>query len=396
VPEVIPLTKGKAYAAVPVHRVLLEALLPGRAGQEVVVGADIGKFDILAVPRGGNADCGRPWRVHNPEPIPTLVRLLVPLTQGRRLRVALEPSGTYGNALRQAWHDAGSEALRVRPQAAHDYAAICDGVPSQHDGKDAAVVAEWAALGKAAPGPYAARPPWEQELAYGVDGLDAHRQWVALGSGRREALLARHGPEATRVLTATPATLLHAPARYGGPADLAADARAAARLAHWGGHWLEADTVPELLQGARRGVGVRPGEVAKRRMRAVAGQVLAARQQVRSSLRRLRRLVRGQPVLEAHARVVGCGTACVLGASVGDPRDYPCGAAYARRGGSTGPSAAVAPSRGGYPSASAATRGRDSGCIGRRCGWPSRRVCARGRRPRRVVTGSRRRVRWSG
>jgi transposase len=40
------------------------------------------------------------------------------------------------------------------------------------------------------------------------------------------------------------------------------------------------------------------------------------------------RLVRGRAVLAAQARAVGCGTACVLWASVGDPRDYPCGQAY--------------------------------------------------------------------
>jgi transposase len=322
------MTKSKAYSAVPVNRVLLELLTQGRAGQDVVVGADIGKFDILTVPRWADSDFGRPWRVHNPEQIPELVGLLVPLAQGRRLRVALEPSGTYGDALRQALHDAGLEVLRVRPKAAHDYAEIFDGVPSQHDGKDAAVVAELAALGKAAPWLYAVRPPWEQELAYWVDWLDAHRQLLGLWSGRLEALLARHWPEATRVLKVTSATLLRALVRYGGPADLADDAQAATRLAHWGRHWLDADKVQELLQGARSSIGIRQGAVDKRRMQAYAAQALAARQQARSSLRRLGRLVRGQPVLEAQAQVVGCSTACVLWASVGDPCDYPCGEAY--------------------------------------------------------------------
>jgi transposase len=322
------MTKSKAYAAVPVNRVLLETLTQGRAGQEVVIGADIGKFDILTVPRWATGDFGRPWRVHNPDQIPALVRLLVPLAQGRRLRVALEPSGTYGDALRQALHDAGLEALRVSPKAAHDYAEIFDGVPSQHDGKDAAVVAELAALGKAAPWPYAVRPPWEQELVYWVDWLDAHRQLLGLWSGRLEALLARHWPEATRVLKVTSATLLRALVRYGGPADLAADTQAAARLAHWGRHWLEKGKVQELLQGARSSVGIRQGAVEKQRLQAYAAQALAARQQVRSSLRRLGRLARDQPVLEAQAQVVGGSTACVLWASVGDPRDYPCGAAY--------------------------------------------------------------------
>jgi transposase len=326
--EVIPMSKSKAYSAVPVNRVLLEPLLQGRQGLEVVVGADIGKFEILAVPRWSDGAFGRPWRVHNPEQLPDLVLRLVQLAQGRRLRVALEPSGTYGDALRQALHDAGLEALRVSPKAAHDYAEIFDGVPSQHDGKDAAVVAELAALGKAAPWPYQAPSAWEQELAYWVDWLDAQRRLLAMWAGRLEALLARHWPEATRVLKVTSATLLQALAHYGGPAALAADGQAAARLAGWGGHWLDGDKVQRLLAGARSSVGLRQGTVQARQLRQYADCALQARQQVRRSLRQLGRLAQGHPVLEAQAQAVGCGTACVLWASVGDPRNYPCGEAY--------------------------------------------------------------------
>src|SRR5262249_30939820 len=155
------------------------------------------------------------------------------------------------DALRQALHDADLQVLRVHPKAAHDYAEIFDGVPSQHDGKDAAVVGELAGFGQAAAWAYTGRPPWGQGVAFGVDWLDAQRQLLGMWSGRLEALLARHWPEATRVLKVTSATLLRALVRYGGPADLAADAQAPARLAHWGGYWLEADKVEELLQGAR-------------------------------------------------------------------------------------------------------------------------------------------------
>jgi transposase len=320
--------KSKPYSAVAVNRVVLEQLTQGRAGQDLVVGADIGKFEILAVPRWAEHDFGRPWRVGNPEQIPVLVGLLVRLAQGRRLRVALEPSGTYGDVLRQALHDAGLPVLRVSPKAAHDYAEIFDGVPSQHDGKDAAVVAELAAWGKASSWPYEAAPEWEQELAYWVDWLEAQRQLWLLWSGRLEGLLARHWPEATRVLRVRSAALLRALAHYGGPAALAADGQAEARLARWGGPWLEPDKVQRLLQGARSSVGLRQGAVQTRRVQRYATEALAARQQMRESQRQLRRLVRGRAVLEAQARVVGCGTACVLWSCVGDPRDYPCGEAY--------------------------------------------------------------------
>ncbi len=322
------MTKSKAYAAVPVNRVLLERLTQGRQDLEVVVGADIGKFEILAVPRWPDAVFGRPWCVHNPHQIPDLIGLLLRLAQGRRLRVALEPSGTYGDPLRQALHDAGLDVWRVSPKAAHDYAEIFDGVPSQHDGKDAAVVAELATLGKASPWPYQARADWEQELAYWVDWLDAQRRLLALWAGRLEGLLARHWPEATRVLKLTSATLLQTLAQYGGPQALAADVQAAGQLARWGGRRLDPDKVQRLLAEAHSSVGVRLGTVETLRLQEYARQAWAARQQMRRSRGQLAELVRGRPVLEAQAQVVGRATACVLWACVGDPRHYPCGAAY--------------------------------------------------------------------
>jgi transposase len=326
--EVIPMRRSKAYASVAVNRVDPQALTSGRQGQAVVVGIDIGKFQIRAVPRWADGTFGRPWRIDNPQELPQLVQLLGQLAPGRSLAVALEPSGTYGDALRQALSDRGVAVWRVSPKAAHDYAEVFDGVPSQHDGKDAAVVAELAALGKAAPWPYVARPAWEQELAYWVDWLDAQRLLLMLWAGRLEGLLGRHWPEATRVLKVTSGTLLRVLAHYGGPQALAADAQAAARLAGWGGPFLQAERVQQLLQAARSSVGVRLGQAEAQRLRVYAEQALAARLQMRQCQRQLQRLVRGRPVLEAQAKAVGAATACVLWASVGDPHDYPCGPAY--------------------------------------------------------------------
>jgi transposase len=322
------MSKSKPYSALAVNHVVWEQLVKGRQGLDLVVGFDIGKFEILAVPRWGAADFGRPWRVHNPTQLPELIRLLLRLAQGRRLRLALEPSGTYGDPLRQACQDANLELWRVSPKAAHDYAEIFDGVPSQHDGKDAAVVAELAALAKATPWPYQQPSAWEQQLAYWVDWLDAQRQLLVVWSGRLEGLLARHWPEATRILKLTSATLLRTLKHYGGPAALAADPQAQTRLADWGGRWLTAAKVQQLLEAAKSSVGLRQGQTQMRQLQRYAAQALQARRQLRRSRRELARLVQGQAVLEAQAGVVGGGTACVLWASVGDPRNYPCGEAY--------------------------------------------------------------------
>jgi transposase len=319
--------KSKAYRGVAVNRVQADQIGQGRDGQAVTVGIEVGKDRCSVVARWPDGVFERPWAVANPEQIPHLVAVLRQVEQRHAVTVALEPSGTYGDPLRQALGDAGIAVRRVSPKAAHDYAEVFDGVPSQHDHKDAAVVAELAALGKAWPWPYVARPEWEQELAACVDWLTAQRRIAMLWLGRLEALLGRHGPEGTRLLPVSSATLLRALARWGGPAALAADGAAAAQLQRWGRQRLRAEKVAQLVASARTTVGVRLGEVERHRLQRYAEQALAARREVRRSQRRLRALAATHPVLQAQGRVVGVPTACVLWVGVGDPRQYGSGAA---------------------------------------------------------------------
>jgi transposase len=320
--------KSKAYRGTAVNRVVAGEVGAGRDGQALTVGIDVGKYQLVAVARWPDGDFERPWDVANPEQLPTLVALLRQLQVRHAVTVALEPSGTYGDALRQALGDAGLEVQRVSPKAAHDYAEVFDGVPSQHDHKDAAVVAELAALGKAWPWPYVARPEWEQELASCVDWLVAQRRIAMLWLGRIEALLARHWPEVTRRLSVSSGTLLRMVAYYGSPAALAADSEAAAQLRRWGRQRLSAERVAQVLAGARTSVGVRLGEVERHSLQRYAEQALGARREVRRSQRRLGALAADQPVLQAQGRAVGVPTACVLWVGVGDPRQYGSGAAY--------------------------------------------------------------------
>lgn len=320
--------RSRAYASVSVNQVDAARFALGHDGLALVVGMDIGKYRIMATGRWPDATFARPWRIANPSEISVLVRLLGQLNAGRRLVVAMEPSGTYGDALRQALHDAGIAVQRVSPKAAHDYAEVFDGVPSQHDGKDAGVVAELAAHGKGRPWDYEPRSAFEGELAYWVERLQGQQRIAAVGLGVIEALLARHWPEATRVLEVPSGTLLRVLARYGGPAALAADDEAAARLTRWGGKLLAAEKVQALLACARDSAGVRQGEWDCRQLREQAEQTRTARREVARCKRQLQRLAQGHAVLEAQGRVVGMATACVLWARTGDPRDYPCAEAY--------------------------------------------------------------------
>jgi transposase len=105
--------KSRAYRGTDVNRVDASRLGRGHEGQALVVGVDVGKFQLAVVGRWADGLFERPWRVANPGQVRDLVELLRALACERTVTVALEPSGTYGDALRQALQDAGLAMRRV-------------------------------------------------------------------------------------------------------------------------------------------------------------------------------------------------------------------------------------------------------------------------------------------
>src|SRR5262245_2982665 len=118
--KVIPM-KSKAYRAIDVNHLELDRLLAQRHEGFVHAGLDVGKDHILCVLRWAAHDFERPWRCRNPTDLARLAQALQAVGRGRRLTVALEPTGTYGDALRQALQQAGLAVHRVSPKAAADY-----------------------------------------------------------------------------------------------------------------------------------------------------------------------------------------------------------------------------------------------------------------------------------
>ncbi len=319
--------KSTAYRAVAVNPIYLDRLLHPRHETLVHAGLDVGKDSILCVLRWDNHDFERPWRCRNPADLPCLTQARQRLGQGRQLVVALEPTGTYGDALRHALQHAGLMVHRISPKAAADYAEIFDGVPSQHDGKDAAIVAELAAQGRSWPWPLVLPSEAEQELAYQVEWLEGPRRQTQLWYGRLEALWSRHWPEATALLPLTSGVLRRCLLRYGGPGGLAEDIQAVDRLYRWGKGLLRRDKAEALAASARQTAGVPVGRWDEERLRRYAQQVQEGLQQHRQARRR-RQLAATQPVIQAMAAVVGPATACVLWVALGNPQDYHCGSAY--------------------------------------------------------------------
>jgi len=320
--------RNRAYRSTAVKQIVLTEVISRLAEGPLVCGLDVGKETVLCVVRDSRGYFERPWKVLNPTELPDLVQHLRTLAQTRPVQVALESTGTYGDALRQALGDAGLEVRRVSGKAASDYAEIFDGVPSAHDGKDAAVVAELAALGKSSAWPLRALPAWQAQMKVEVTWLDTQQEILQMWVGQLEALLARHWPEVTKFFALPSSTLLKTLAHYGGPSALAADAQGMEQLSRWGGRFLKPEKIQAVFNSASKTAGVRLNAATSDLIQRVAREALDTKAELRATRRRLKELAKNDPVIQAQAPVVGELTACVLRVSVGDPRDYSCGAAY--------------------------------------------------------------------
>ena len=320
--------KRRAYRSTAVKKVVLEQVLESAPVGDVHVGMDIGKGEIFTVIRWSDRTFERPWKAANPTEIIKLVALLRVLARDRAVTVAMESTGTYGDALRQALSDAGLSVHRVSGKAAHDYAEIFDGVPSKHDGKDAAVVAELSAFGKSWPWAFSPKAGNDAELAYWVDWLDAQQSIAMLWLGRLEGMLARHWPELTSLLALNSPTLLQMLSHYGGPRKARADDKAGDRLARWGGPLLKRKKIATVLDSAFATVGVRQDSRDIQRISQYATMALAAYRETQKSRRKLKDLSQGNASIQRQGKAVGVVTACVLWVTLGDPNNYHCGEAY--------------------------------------------------------------------
>lgn len=324
----------RAYRRTDVKKIDVEllrdtAILLGDAG--TTVGLDIGKDEIVVCLRWSNGDFERPWKVGNTQQIGLLMdRLMILKEVCDSLTIGMESTGTYGEAVRRAMTQRGLEVHRVNGKATSDYKEIFDGVPSQHDGKDAAIVAELTAFGKGTAWPLAEDSETLQQVKHQFCRMDCYRTEHVRWIGRLEGLLAKHWPELTKSLKLSSVTLLQLLIHYQSPSRLAADPDAARRLRGWGGAKLDDKKITQLMESARSTHGVPPTAAQSAWIGEVASKALATLREVQSCEKELKKLISGEETMSRYAAAVGAPTLSGIWSMVGDPRQYDSSGAFVK------------------------------------------------------------------
>ncbi len=324
----------RAYRRIGVNEIdgiqLVEAALTaGKSG--TVLGLDIAKSEIVGCVRWGQGSFERPWKIVNPREISMLVELAQLLkSKCDGFTVGLESTGTYGDAVRRALTDASISVQRISGKAVSDYKEIFDGVPSQHDGKDAAMIAELVAIGKGTLWPYSPLNENQQRIRHQVLRIDGFRDLYSKWISRLEAQVARHWPEVTQHLKLGSVTLLKLMETYGSPSKALADPDLATKIAKWGKTYMHEEKVARVIESARATMGLPMSESEANWVQEIAAEAINASREVKKCDRTLRELIAGDSVMSRYSEAVGASTLAVIWTKVGDPCEYGSSGAFVK------------------------------------------------------------------
>lgn len=322
------MTKKHRYQAFSVNDDRVDGLVNSVATLRVAAGIDIAKTRQFAAFMSEDGHVHGIVRWEHPQQSPEFVSLLARMReQGSQVEVAMEPSSTYGDALRSAMQKAGLQVFRVNPKRSHDAAEVYDGVPSLHDAKSAAIVAKLQLDGLSEAWPMTSEH--ERGLAAALKVLAIFEGQFRDNRNRLEALLARHWPELPRELDLGSATLLELLAEFGSARELTRrDGDAQQLMERVGGRFLDPARVSGVLSAAATSFGVDPTDEERRAIIAIAAEARRCQKQANEAKRRVEELTEHEGAAHEMRAVVGKTTAAVLVAAAGDPRRYHCAAAY--------------------------------------------------------------------
>jgi transposase len=315
--------RKRTYKAVPVEQVRIEELLPLLAAG-CIVALDVAKQRFLVALATLAGEVVKLFRFEHPTQTREFLAVVASLRAGiaaDKVMVAMEPTGTYGDAIRHQLHDVGAAIWMVSPKRTHDSQEVFDGVPSLHDAKSAVLVARLCAMRAASR--WAPAPTVRVQRRALIE-LRRHEQLRAeVCFGRLEALLSRHWPELQRWLdprdqrSALRLLAVHpCPARaLDDPGATKALLREASRSR------LSSEAIDGVVADAQSSLGLPMVAEEEQLVRALSSDALDAGKRADDLEAQITQLAHGDDVLTRLMAWMGAYTATVL-CTLCDPMQY--------------------------------------------------------------------------
>ncbi len=308
------------YKLTKINDANLDELREAFEDRSLVLATDVAKKGMvtgLAHP-DGRVEALIAWQ--NPVELDTLASLVDHL-EPSKVELALEPTSTYGEPLRQLGFDKGWEVFLISPKRLNDAREVFDGVPSLHDAKAATLVAKLHA--ETLSRPWGAKSVCERNLSALIKRMVSYGSNKRRNMGKLEAELARYWPEVTTLLNRDSATLLALLEEFGGPEGVAAHPEQARQLIKRAGRGgVRPDKIAAIIESAENTKGQPMVRMELKMLADLARHTDELRRKETLWRGAVEDAVEGYEDVEAISEVVGKATAAVFKAGVGDFRDF--------------------------------------------------------------------------
>lgn len=233
----------------------------------------------------------------------------------------MEPSGTYGDALRHQLVRLGCVVYRVSPKRTHDAAEVFDGTPSLHDSKSSQLVAQLHVQGLSEV--WESRSEIEREcraLVSVLGYLEKNQQRLV---NRLEAQLARHWPESLSAGALQRKSFVALLAQEASPEHIARAAESSEGLLRRVSRGkLSAEIRATLVRLAGSTLGVPMTKAEREMVRFTAQELLRTRAEIRRVEGELENLPQSSDEVGRLRSVVGPKTTAMLIGKLGLPSRY--------------------------------------------------------------------------
>jgi len=326
--------RKRIYQAISVNQVDVERLVKVMQGR-VIFGCDAAKDRWYGafMKVDGEVVLTICWDIQDDRE--ALLSLLEALRQaGIVVEVVAEPTGTYASALMWELEQAGYLIYRVSPKHTHDYAEIYDGVPSTHDAKAAAVVADLHRIRGKKSSRWRHMSNERRKLRAAAAEADWLKEDFARYHNRIESRVALHWPELGRILNLRSATAVALLETFGGPTGVSGSPQKARNLMEKASRGkLAEEKIDAVLTTARETQGRPMIEAECRQLRALGATVASLGRDLKAAEKRLERVAKAEESTRGIARTVGINTSAILVAYLGDFREYSSAQALVRSAG---------------------------------------------------------------
>jgi transposase len=321
--------KKHSYRIVKIQELCVTKMLAGlEAGTELTFAIDVAKSKMVAVfADGGQVLATVTWQ--QPEQTKEVLAILADINcQGFGLIAVMEPTGTYGDPLRQQLLATQIPVYLASAKHVHDAGELYDGVPSKHDAKDSAVLAWLQSQGKTRLWPELTESRCTMRAL--VDEREMYSRPLQRAKNQMEALLARHFPEAlsemnTQKQKSSWALLAAMPS----PAQIAGDKDAArAILRKVSKNSLGAETIERIVTAASGSTGAPMCLAEEQLVSRLAAQIAHFDGFTADADLAIAAVVASEPRWRALRSLLGNTTTAVVLAYVGDPSTFSSATAW--------------------------------------------------------------------